>query len=106
MTDSNDPEHRDLVKQQFGPNAANYATSPVHATGSSLARLSELLEPEPTWRLLDIATAAGHTAFALAPSVREVVATDLLDEMLDVARGEAASRGLDNVHFERADAEA
>lgn len=106
MTDSNDPEHRDLVKQQFGPNAANYATSPVHAKGSSLARLSELLEPEPAWRLLDIATAAGHTAFALAPSVREVVATDLLDEMLEVARGEAASRGLDNVRFERADAEA
>lgn len=105
MTDPSDTENRDLVRQQFGPNAANYASSPVHANGSSLARLVDLLEPAPTWRLLDIATAAGHTAFALAPSVGEVVATDLLDEMLVVARDQAADRGLSNVAFEQADAE-
>lgn len=106
MTDPSDPEQHNLVKRQFGPNAAKYAVSPVHATGSSLSRLVDLLEPEPWWMLLDIATAAGHTAFALAPSVAEVVASDLLDEMLDVARGEAASRDLGNVRFELADAEA
>ena len=100
-----EPETRDLVRQQFGANAANYAASPVHATGSSLQRLTELLEPEPTWRALDVATAAGHTAFALAPRVAEVVATDLLPEMLDVARSQAAERGHGNVSFELADAE-
>ncbi len=103
--ESTDAENRDLVRQQFGPNAANYANSPVHATGSSLARLVDLLDPDPGWRLLDVATAAGHTAFALAPAVAEVVATDLLEEMLAVARDQAAQRGLTNVTFERADAE-
>ncbi len=105
-TGADGAEARDLVRSQFGPNAANYAASPVHAKGSSLARLVEVLEPDPSWRLLDVATAAGHTAFAFAPTVAEVVATDLLDEMLDVARGEAAGRGADNVTFEVADAEA
>ncbi|MEM9565846.1 MAG: methyltransferase domain-containing protein [Actinomycetota bacterium] len=98
-------EVRDLVRTQFGANAANYAASPVHARGSSLTRLVEVLEPDPSWRLLDIATAAGHTAFAFAPAVAEVVASDLLDEMLDVARGQAAERGVANVTFEVADAE-
>ena len=99
-------EVRALVRRQFGPNAANYATSQVHAAGSSLQRLVELLAPRPDWRALDIATAAGHTAFALAPHVAEVVASDLLEEMLAVARDQAAERGLDNVRFESADAEA
>lgn len=97
---------KDLVRQQFGANAANYATSVVHAKGASLGRLVELMNPDPSWRLLDIATAAGHTAFAFAPHVAEVVASDLVGEMLDVARGQAEERSLTNVSFEAADAEA
>ncbi|MGI9599362.1 MAG: class I SAM-dependent methyltransferase [Acidimicrobiales bacterium] len=97
---------KDRVRQQFGSNAANYATSVVHAKGASLGRLVELMAPGPDWRMLDIATAAGHTAFAFAPHVAEVVASDLVDEMLVVARDGAAERGLDNVSFETADAEA
>ena len=98
-------EHLDLVRQQFGANAANYATSPVHAKGASLQRLVELLDPQPDWSALDVATAAGHTAFALAPHVREVTASDVTPEMLDVARQGAADRSLSNVVFEAADAE-
>ena len=93
------------MRRQFGANAANYATSPVHAKGASLQRLVEILLPAPEWRVLDIATAAGHTAFALAPEVAEVVASDITPEMLTVARSEAVKRGLTNVRFEPADAE-
>lgn len=50
---------------------------------------TRLLEPNADWRALDIATAAGYTAFALAPHVREVVATDLTPEMLEVGRAGA-----------------
>ena len=98
-------DHLDLVRRQFGANAANYATSPVHAKGASLERLVEVLDPKPGWRALDIATAAGHTAFALAPHVGSVVATDVTPQMLEVAEDGAAERGLHNVTFERADAE-
>ncbi len=98
-------DHLDLVRRQFGANAGNYADSPVHAKGASLDRLVDVLEPEADWRVLDIATAAGHTAFALAPHVAEVVATDITEEMLVVGRVGADERGLANVRFEEADAE-
>lgn len=94
----------DLVRRQFGANAANYATSTVHAKGASLARLVETVEPQTEWAALDIATAAGHTAFAFAPLVTSVVASDVTVEMLDIARAEATERGLANVSFELADA--
>lgn len=94
------------VQEQFGPNAAAYATSQVHAQGASLARLVELVQPQPDWDVLDVATAAGHTAFVFAPHVAHVIGTDLTPEMLTVAAQIAAERGLDNVTFAPADAEA
>lgn len=94
----------DLVRKQFGANAANYATSTVHAKGASLTRLVETVEPQPGWAALDIATAAGHTAFAFAPLVASVVASDVTVEMLDVARAEARERNVANISFELADA--
>ncbi|MEM1306192.1 MAG: methyltransferase domain-containing protein [Pseudomonadota bacterium] len=99
-----DAQHR-LVQRQFGANAANYVTSPVHAKGKSLDRLVALTNPQPTWRCLDIATATGHTAFAFAPHVAHVTASDITPEMLDEARKVAASRELANVTFAAADAE-
>ncbi|VAW30239.1 SAM-dependent methyltransferase YafE (UbiE paralog) [hydrothermal vent metagenome] len=93
------------VKQQFGVNAAAYATSTVHAKGHSLTRLVELTQPQLDWKVLDVATAAGHTAFAFAPHVVHVTATDLTPEMLTVASDLAAQKGLTNVTFELADAE-
>ncbi|MEO0619799.1 MAG: methyltransferase type 11, partial [Pseudomonadota bacterium] len=66
-----------LNRHQFGVNAEKYATSAVHAKGASLAALVTAMAPEPDWRLLDVATAAGHTALAFAPHVAEVVAGDL-----------------------------
>lgn len=89
---------------QFGKNAANYATSTVHAKGASLHRIIEMLEPRAHWLGLDIATAAGHTAFALAEHVSSVVASDVTPEMLAVAANLATERGLDNVTFAEADA--
>lgn len=97
---------KELVKKQFGEHAAAYATSKVHAQGASLARLVELVQPQPHWRMLDVATAAGHTAFAFAPHVAQVVATDLTPEMLQVAAKLAADKGIGNVTLEQADAEA
>jgi ubiquinone/menaquinone biosynthesis C-methylase UbiE len=94
------------VKQQFGAHAAAYATSQVHAQGASLQRLVALIDPQPTWQVLDVATAAGHTAFVFAPHVAHVTATDLTPEMLPVAAQVAAEKGITNVTLESADAEA
>ena len=96
---------KEIVQQQFGANAASYATSPVHAKGYSLQRLVELAQPQPDWQVLDVATAAGHTAFAFAPQVAHVTATDLTPEMLTVAADLAVQKELTNLTFELADAE-
>jgi len=86
-----------LVQKKFGEAAADYAASAVHATGPSLTRLTELISPEPTWRHLDVATGAGHTALAFAPKVAKVTASDITPEMLQQARKLAKERGLSNV---------
>lgn len=93
------------VQEQFGAHARTYVTSRPHAKGASLQRLVELVEPQPDWQALDIATAAGHTAFAIAPHVTHVWATDITPQMLTVAREQVAERNVDNVTVEYADAE-
>ena len=93
------------VQAQFGANAANYATSSVHAKGASLARLVELVAPQANWSALDIATGAGHTALAFAPHVAKVIASDLTPEMLAEAAKLAAARRLTNFSTAVADAE-
>ena len=97
---------KSLSRPQFGANAANYATSPVHAKGASLDRMVEVTAPQAHWRGLDIATAAGHTAFAFAPHVAEMVATDLTPEMVELCASRAAELGYQNVTVQQADAEA
>jgi len=93
------------VQAQYGPAAEAYAVSPVHARGASLGRLVELAEVGPDHTVLDVATAAGHTALAVAPLARRVVGVDLTPAMLPVASRLAQERGLTNVEFVEGDAE-
>lgn len=96
---------KETVQKIFGANAAAYAGSLVHAKGESLERMLALSRPQADWEVLDVATGAGHTAFAFAPHVRRVRATDLTAEMLVLTRQGAAERGLENVLVEYAEAE-
>src|SRR5271167_683309 len=93
------------VQSQFGPAAEAYGTSLVHADASALQRVVELASPKPGDAALDIATGAGHTALALAPSVARVIAYDLTREMLLETRRNAAARGLANVYTQQGPAE-
>jgi SAM-dependent methyltransferase len=94
-----------LVEKPFGAAAADYAVSAVHARGESLARLVDLVAPERRWRVLDVATGAGHTALAFAPHVAKVTASDITEAMLAEARKLAKARGLGNVKTVPAKAE-
>ena len=98
-------QDKTLIQEQFGKNAQAYVDSKVHKLGASLARLVELTRPQADWRVLDIATAVGHTAFAFAPHVAQVIATDITPEMLALAKQETAVRNLTNITVEFADAE-
>lgn len=98
--------NKTLVQEQFGKTAQSYLTSKPHAQGKSLDRLVVLTAPQPTWHALDIATGAGHVAYAFAPHVARVWATDITDEMLALVRAEAGKRGLANLRTAYAKAEA
>jgi len=98
-------EAKTSVQEQFGANATRYINSPTHANSNRLTHLVGLVQPQPHWHTLDIATAAGHTAFAFAPHVAQAWATDITSEMLEIAKQQANERGLTNVTVEYADAE-
>jgi ubiquinone/menaquinone biosynthesis C-methylase UbiE len=97
---------KSLVQEQFGATAQDYLTSKPHAQGKSLDRLIELTRPRPDWHALDVATGAGHTAYAFAPHVARVWATDITEEMMSLVREQADKRGLANLRVAYAKAEA
>ncbi len=92
------------VQQNFGTAAADYATSSYHAAGPDLKLLVERAALTGAEAVLDVGTGAGHTALAVAPHAASVVGVDLTQEMLEQARGLAASRRLGNVTFVEGDA--
>ncbi len=72
-------------------------------------RLLEMAALRPGERVLDIACGTGLITFPAAVSVGaqgSVVGTDISGGMMERGRDEAAKRGLANVTFQRADAEA
>ena len=99
-------DNKQQIQHLFGRAAADYAASGVHAWGYSLNRLLELTQPQAHWRVLDVATGAGHTALTFAPHVAQVVASDITTEMLAEAARLAQERGFTNFSTEMADAEA
>jgi len=94
------------IQRQFGAAAGNYVVSPVHSGGPTLDAIVERAVLTGKERVLDVGTGAGHTALALAPRAKEVIALDLTEEMLSAAAGLARERGLSNVWFRRGRAEA
>jgi ubiquinone/menaquinone biosynthesis C-methylase UbiE len=95
-----------LVQQRFGATAQAYATSSVHASGPDLQWLVEAAALTGQECVVDLATGAGHTAFALAPYAREVIAIDITEPMLATARQLADERHLTNIRFLKGDATA
>ncbi|MGD9869300.1 MAG: class I SAM-dependent methyltransferase [Hyphomicrobiales bacterium] len=98
--------NKSLVQEEFGRTAQHYLTSAPHAKGASLEKLVSLMQPQANWHLLDVATGAGHTAYAFSPHVARVWATDITDEMMAVVREQAKQRQLANIRVTYAKAEA
>ncbi len=101
---ANTHEPTTLVQQRFGATAHAYATSTVHANGPDLQWLVEAAKLTGQECVVDLATGAGHTAFALAPHAQEVIAVDITEPMLETARQLAHERHITNVSFLKADA--
>lgn len=91
---------------QFGPRAAAYVGSAVHAQGADLARMTQAIADLSPERLLDIGTGGGHVAYAASPHAREVVAADPSPLMLLAVEAQCRQRRLTNVITARTTAEA
>jgi len=99
------PISKEDVVRQFGRQSKAYVTSSGHAAGADLAIVLQLLKPSSGMCVLDVATGAGHTAAAVAPFVRTVIATDLTPEMVSEARALLERKGFTNVTCEVQDVE-
>jgi SAM-dependent methyltransferase len=96
-----DKSHETVIAAQFGPRAAAYVASPVHAQGEDLQALAALVRGRPGSRVLDLGCGGGHVSFTVAPWADQVVALDLSADMLAAVAGVAAERGLGNIATER-----
>jgi SAM-dependent methyltransferase len=103
---SSDRSHGSVVAGQFGPRAAAYVASAVHAQGEDLQQLAAMVKGSPQARVLDLGCGGGHVSFNAAPHVAEVVAYDLSEDMLAAVAATAAERGLANIRTERGRVEA
>jgi ubiquinone/menaquinone biosynthesis C-methylase UbiE len=96
---------KDSVQNQFNHAAANYSTSPIHASGPDLAIMVEAAQLSGDEQLLDAGCGTGHTALTFAPHVTHVIAVDLAGSMLEQGRMLAEERGLTNLEFRLGDVE-
>jgi len=90
----------DDVKERFGRTAEVVAAHSAEQVDKVREEVRSLLTLSGNERVLDVGTGAGTLAFALAPSVREVVGVDAIPELLAAARAIAPA----NVTFIEADA--
>lgn len=99
------PESKTTTGKRFGQYADRYVASPDHAQGTDLDDLLALADPQPGWRVLDVATGGGHTALKLAPHVAGQVVSDLSLRMLAAARQHLLAQGVAHAGYCPADAE-
>lgn len=93
------------ARTQFGREAEKYLSSATHSDAAELGYLVRIAQPEGG-PVLDIATGAGHMAYAFAPYASRVLATDVTPEMLAIVEREARQRSLGNVETGQMAAEA
>jgi ubiquinone/menaquinone biosynthesis C-methylase UbiE len=93
------PEMSDEVQKRFKETAGLLAEQQDRRAAETHDRLRRLLAPKGDERALDVGCGAGAIALALAPLVREVVAVDIVPELLEEAR----KRAPENVEVAEAD---
>lgn len=94
-----------LVVTQFGPRAAAYVASHVHAQGADLDQLEVILREQPAEAVLDLGCGGGHVSLRVAPFVQQVTAYDLAEPMLEAVAALAVDRGFTNLKTRQGAAE-
>ncbi|GAB5388736.1 MAG: hypothetical protein Alpg2KO_17040 [Alphaproteobacteria bacterium] len=77
-----------------------YAKSPIAnqaAYETKLSKTQELFTPDS--HVLEIGCGTGSTAVIHAPHVKHILATDLSEKMIEIARQRARDAGVENIEF-------
>jgi SAM-dependent methyltransferase len=92
----------DATRERFGRTADRLAALQDGRAAELEAKVLRFVAPSGDERVLDSGSGAGALAFALAPHVREVVAVDLVPELLE--QGRRRGDRFPNVEFVEGDA--
>ena len=68
-----------------------------------VALMTELLQPQPEHRVLEIGTGSGYQAAVLAEIVSEVYSVEIIKSLSEEAKGKLDAAGYTNIHFRCAD---
>jgi len=98
-------QHDEMINH-YGPRAAAYVTSAVHAAGPDLDQIETLLAARHVDRVLDLGCGGGHVSYRAAAHATAVVATDVTPAMIDAVEAHAIERGITNISGVIAPAEA
>jgi SAM-dependent methyltransferase len=98
--------HSGAIRDEFAHQAESFARSPTMSLAETLDVLVDLVPEDPEARWIEVACGPGLIARAMAPRVGSVVGFDLTPAMIDRARADAGTAGIENVSFEVGDATA
>lgn len=87
----------DIKSNNFDINSANYVNSDIHSKGKDLLDLSLFFSGKSDSLVLDVGSGSGHAAFAIAPSVKWVIACDKSESMLKNVTTGSKERNLTNI---------
>lgn len=96
--------HNAVVRREFTQQAEAYAANPSVADPARVERFVRAVAPPADARVLDVASGPGYVAMGFAARCREVVALDLTEAPLALARRMGAERGLTNLRAMTGDA--
>ena len=85
-----DDTHAEATQARFSASAELMAEHEESRREELRAQIRQFLEPTGEERVLDAGAGTGGFSFAAAPLVREVVAADVVPEVLDTGREVAA----------------
>jgi len=98
-----DEKHAEATQARFSASVELMAEHEESRREELRAQIRQFLEPTGEEHVLDVGAGTGGFAFAAAPLVREVVAADVVPEVLETGKG-IADKAFPNVTFVEADA--
>jgi ubiquinone/menaquinone biosynthesis C-methylase UbiE len=101
LSSHDENEHAEAIRDRYARTASLVAEREERGRDRLREQLRALLDPQGDERVLDAGTGTGALAFAVSPLVGEVVAVDVVPELLE--EGRQRSAGFPNVTFVEGD---